>query len=1170
MTFRWKPAVFCALSILCNSAVPTEGQTLAYGVISKRQSEKKALLSLREFLMELQRKKGVNIVFSDTQLTGKTVALSPGDLNGDVGLLLQTALKDTGLQVIKTRKDTFLIIKNSQPAFPDESAVPLRNESARSFFTLVHLSRSLPSITPVFAKRIISGLVTDETGSPLPGVNILVKGTSQGTTTDIQGKYELTIPDDVMPVLVFSFVGFLTKEEIAEGRSQINVMLQTDNKSLEEVVVIGYGSSRKKDVVGALDIVSVKDAGANTATNPAQLLIGKSAGVQILQSNGNPGADAQILIRGTGSFTGVDPLYVIDGIQGNKTMFNTLAAQDIENITILKDASSTAIYGSAAANGVVIITTKKGRLGTPRITLNTQWGVASAWKRLDLLNASQYVDLLQDFAATANSTLPDKFKTADTRTDRTNWQDEIFRNALVSQNDFNISGGSEKINYNFSVSYISQQAIVKDYRNNRLNARLALQEDFGRVRLGQALNVRYIKDRGNRASIYNAVYYAPYKPVYDESIPGGFSNTTNVDDFSNGDNPLANVYLNKPKSGNYVLFPQVYGEIDLFKGLRFRTQLSAEIGGGRSESYQYYYLSGNNLSQPQRATLNFNNYAHYTLENYFSYNRTFGNHSISATLGNSYLDPGNTASLNGTGSNIPNDNIQNISVAQSQAVTGSTYGYARSAIISYFGRAGYTFNEKYILSASYRRDGASNFGANNRFGNFYGLGLAWRFVDETFVSRGLPFLSDGKLRLGLGRTGNNTIPTTGITSVLTFSGDPNGNLVYSLGTNEGFVSGTTIRTLSNPNIKWESTDQTDIGLDLAFMNNRLTVALDWYNRKSSGLLVRVPVSGSTGASISAEQPSKYANAASAQNKGVELAVGYRDDAGKGFLYNISANFSYNKNIVNSLGDEFAAPIQAGAFSNLPAFTYTAAGSPIGSFYGHRVSHVARDQAEIDALNQKARENSGQSDAVYQSGLLPGDFIFKDLDGDGKVTATDREILGNPIPRFLFGFNAGFNYRSFDFNLVLSGVAGLHLLNAFKFVTHNEATGHNTSTAMLDRWRQPGDNASLPRAGQSATGDGNLRPSDWWLENGSYARLRNITLGYSFPKSMLSSIGNGKVFSTLRIYVAAQNLFTITNYSGYDPEVSTQNDGNYIFSRGIDDRQQLPQPRTFLGGLQIGF
>lgn len=1102
---------------------------------------------LKNVLSQLEVKADVKFVYSNKAI-GASREVAFHAMNQKLSSALSSLLVPMGISYQLTKSGRILLLAE-KPAVKDQSVIPAEQ--------------------PDMADIKVTGKVTDEKGEGLPGVSVRIKGTQSGTVSNANGEFEVVVADPA-PVLVFSFVGYKTQEVPVGDKSTVTVSLQPDDKSLNEVVVIGYGTSRKKDVVGSVDIVTAKEAGSTTATTASQLLIGKSAGVQVVQANGTPGSDSQILIRGTGSFTGVDPLYVIDGIQGSKTMFNTLAPQDIENITILKDASSTAIYGSAAANGVVIITTKKGLTGAPKINFTSQWGVAKAWKQLDLLNASQYVDLLQDFAASTNAVLPEKFNTADVRVDRNDWQKQIFQSALASQNNLNISGGSEKVTYNFSLGYMNQKAIVKNYTDKRVNGRFSLDETLGRFHLGQTLNVRYVKDEGQLANITEAVSYAPYKEVFDASVPGGYSNTTNVADFNGGNNPLAAINLNHPVTQNFVFFPQVFAEIDLIKGLRFRTQLSAEIGGGKNSGYQYGYTAGNNLTQPQQATLGYNNYSYYTIENYFSYNKSFGKHSISATLGNSYLDPGHSSSVNATGTNIPNNSIQNISVAQSQTVSGSSYGYARSSVISYFGRGMYSFNDKYVLTGSFRRDGASNFGANNRFGNFYGLGLAWRFVDEDFVRNNLSFLSDGKLRVGQGRTGNNTIPTTGITNVLTFSGDPNGNLVYSLGTNEGFNPGTTIRTLSNPNIRWETTDQTDVGVDLGFLRNKLTVTVDYYNRKSTGLLVSVPVSGSTGASLSGTQPSKYANAASAQNKGIEFSAAYRGSTDNGLTYTVSGNIAHNKNIVNSLGSEFAAPIQAGSFSNLPTFTYTTAGSPIGSFYGYMKDHVAKDQAEIDALNAGAAEKSGDATTKYQAGLLPGDFIFKDINGDGVVDSKDQKILGNPIPKIVYGFNAGLNFKNFDLNMVISGVSGLKLLNAFKFVTINESTGHNATTGILNRWRQPGDLAELPRAGQSATGDGNLRPSDWWLENGSYLRMRNVTLGYTIPKTLLGNIGNGHIFSSIRIYVAAQNLFTITKYTGYDPEVSTQSGGSYIFSRGIDDRTNLPQPRTFLGGLQLGF
>ena len=1001
----------------------------------------------------------------------------------------------------------------------------------------------------------ISGRVTDKaTGEPLQGVTITLRKGKAAVTTDSAGNFSIQIrPGET---LLVSFVGYNGQDiRVGEG-SFFTVALEKGFSKLDEVVVIGYGTARKRNVVGALDVVAAKDAGATTSTNPSQLLIGKSAGVQVVQNSGTPGEDAQIIIRGTGSFTGVDPLYVIDGIQGDKTLFNTLSTQDIDNITVLKDASSTAIYGSAAANGVVIITTKKGKAGAPRISVTSQWGMAKAWKQLHLLKAAQYVDLLKDFAATTSSTLPAKFNTPAVLVDSNDWQKNIFRQALVSENNVNINGGSEKVTYSLSLGYISQQSIVQSLTNNRLNTRFALDENLGHFHFGQSLAIRYTRTKGQMANITDAIQYAPYKPILDPNIPGGYSIESNVEDFSNAINPLQAMNLQHPLTTDYVFFPQAFGEVGLVKGLRFRSQISGEIGGNRLTKYQYPYTLSNYLTSPRQAQLGYGSYSYYILENYFSFDRTYGKHAVSAVAGNSYTDPGNKSGITATGSNIPNDNIQNISVSPSQTVTSSYYDYAHSSIISYYGRLSYIYDGKYILTGSFRSDGASNFGPNNRFGTFPGVGAAWRFSDESFM-KGLSFLSEGKLRAGWGKTGNNFIPTTGITSLVTFSGSPTGNLVYSLGNNEGFYTGTTINTVSNPNIKWESTNQTDVGLDLSFLNNKLYMTLDWYNRKSSGLLVQVPLPGSTGASLSGGQPVQYANAATARNRGFEVMVGYRGSVGNKLSYNISGNFSYNNNKVLSLGGQFTAPIKDGSISGT-TMTYTAAGTPVGAFYGYKVDHVAKDQAEIDALNAKAPGGK------YQDGLLPGDFIFKDLNGSGVVTDSDQVVLGSPIPKYIYGFNASLNYGSFDLNLVVSGIAGVTSVNGVKGITSSEGTGHNASTDMLNRWRKPGDVAALPRAGQNASG--NTRPSDWWTEDGSYLRLRNITVGYSLPKEVVSRIAGGHTFAHIRVYLAAQNLFTITRYTGYDPELGNS---QFLFARGID-QGSLPQPRTLMAGVQLGF
>ena len=1020
--------------------------------------------------------------------------------------------------------------------------------------------------------RTVTGtVISNEDRRPVSGVSVLVQGTSIGTSTNANGRFSINAPTG--QVLVISSVGYQQKEVTPGNDNNLIIGLDLSSDNLKAVVVIGYGTARKKQMVGSASIVSTKDAGANTATNPAQLLIGKASGVQVLNSNGVPGSSSQIIIRGTGSFTSVDPLYVIDGIQASVNIFNSLTAQDIENITILKDASSTAIYGAAAANGVVIVTTKKIKSGTPRITVTSQFGTSQAWRLLDLLKAKDYVDLMKDYAITKGVPLPAKLNTPAANVDVTDWQREIFRSASSSENNVNINGGSDKVFYNLSLGYITQQSIVKDYEYKKINARFSLDETFGRFHFGQSLTIRHSKSTGQNIGLFfeGVTTYPTYQPIYDSTVLGGYSIVSNRDDLASARNPLQVLAMFSQKNNEYVLYPQLFGEVNIIKGLTLRSQIAATYGGGSRSSFQKAHTVSNFLSRQRQSTLGLNNYFTYTLENYLSYNKVIGKHNISATVGTSYIDAGYANNLFETGSNIANDNIQNTNVALTRTIGTSTEGYGtlEGRTKSNYARLIYSFNDRYVLSGSIRRDGSSNFGRNFRYGNFPGAGFAWNFSEENFVKRSFPFISDGKLRIGWGRTGNNKF-RLGLTDVFAYSGTPAGSLVYSFGTAEGYVPGTTVSTISNPFLRWEQTDQTDAGIDLGFLNNRLTLTIDWYNRKSSGLLVKVPLPSSTGILGVGRlgNPNVLTNAADAQNKGIELSLGYRSNSKGNFNYNINVNGSYNKNTTLSLSSGTQVPIKDGSILQAGSITITQQGSPIGSFYGFRVDHVARDQAEIDALNTAASGKTGVANTKYQSGLVQGDFIYKDLNGDGVVNSKDQEILGNPLPKYMYGVNIGANYKKFDFNLVASGLAGLKLINSTKYYTEMILEAHNATTAILNRWRKPGDVAALPRAGQNAS---NLRASDFYIEDGSYLRLRNITLGYTFSKSTLQSFSRN-VFSSVRIYVAAQNLFTITHYTGYDPEISTQSSGDgdaFIFRRGIDNGQ-LPQPRTFLAGIQLQF
>lgn len=1010
----------------------------------------------------------------------------------------------------------------------------------------------------------VSGKIIDEQGQALPGASIAIEGTTKGTFADENGYYTLTASSKNQ--LVFSFIGYTTQKIAVGNLNIINVTLKlSSDASLNEVVVIGYGTARRRDVTGAINTISSKDFGNNSATTPSQLLQGKSPGVQILNTSGIPGSGANIIIRGVGSFTNVSPLYVIDGIQSDGGLFNAINPQDVESITILKDAASTAIYGAAAANGVVLITTKKGKSGKPKVSVSSQWGFAKRSKKLDVLNATQYADLAKDYAAAQGSTLPAKFNSPDILVTRTDWQDAIFRTGALSNNAVSVSGGTDNVVYNFSAGYINQEAIVKDYRYRAINIRFSLEEKLGIFRFGQSLNTQFTNNTGNAADVTAALYMPPYFDIYDPTREGGFTAATNVKDLSNAGNPLVNIANRNTVNRNYILYPQFFGEVNILKSLKVRSQIAMSVGGANFSEYQKPFIDGNDLATGRSATESQSTFNWYLLENYATWNQTFaGKHTVELTAGNSYKDRGRSSFLRAQGTGIANDYVQNISVALTNTVTGANVGYGNNNVgISYFGRLMYNFSDKYILTASIRRDGSSVFGPANKFGNFPGVGLAWNVSNEEFM-KNIPQVNDLKVRVSWGKTGNNNIAAYQ-TTALTYSGSPTGNLVYSFGNAEGFYSGTSINAIPNPNLKWEETVQTNAGFDLSLFNSALNINFDYYNRKNNDLLVNVPIPNSTGSGSVSGSPTIASNAASAKNTGFELAVAYRKTTSGGFGYSFGVNGGYNKNEVISLGNEFSAPIRDGAFNQNSAATYTAKGFPIGSFYGRLIDHVAIDQADINKYDENAKKITNDPNAIYQANLKPGDFIFKDIDGNGVIDDRDVTVLGNPIPKFVYGFTINLNYKNFDLNLAASGVAGLKLYKEQNYVLLGTSALHNVSTDYLSRWRKSGDVAKYPAAGQNQTA--NLVPSDFYVEDGSYTRLRMLTLGYTFPRTFLSNASKG-VLNNVRVYISAENLITLTDYSGYDPEISTPAGSNFIFARGID-RGQLPQPKTILLGVQIG-
>jgi TonB-linked SusC/RagA family outer membrane protein len=1020
----------------------------------------------------------------------------------------------------------------------------------------------LLGITGSYAQaRQITGKVTDDQGTDLPGVNVVVKGTSNGTVTDFDGLYVL---NDVASgdILVFSSVGMISKEVTVGNQTEINVSLLTDVQQLDEVIVVGYTSTTRKNLSSSVAQLDNKEVTGLVVTDVKQSIQGKVAGVQVVNNSGDPGAGSRIVIRGMGSFTNSEPLYVIDGIQGGD--INSIPQGDIKSISILKDAATTAIYGSAGANGVVVITTKKGAEGNVKVDYNGSVGIATVSQRYDMVSPAEYVDLVRDIQQTNGLELTDKLKSDYVLVQRTDWQDEVFRNGTVTDHDLSISGGTNSVNYAFNTGYQYQEGTIIDRDFERLNLGLKLNEKLfkDRVRLGQTIRYKEDTYRGVLGNLESTLKMPEYLPVYDETNLGGYSRTDKLTDLQDARNPLNGVYNSRYKSGNISLNIDLFAEIDIYDGLMFKSQARISKSSGNSYNWNYPSMTGNGpIATSMKET--YYNWSSFFWENFLTYSKTFAeDHTVNATLGMSYQPAGEYRSISAAGSDYTSDAIKNISLANTKDITGAAVNSGKSRL-SYFASLGYIYKNKYILNATFRRDASSVFGEENRWGNFYGIGGAWTISQEDFLADN-DIISYLKLRASYGKTGNDNIPG-GLTSSTVWKGWSN-NIVYTFGDDTEMSTGSTINSVPNPYLKWEETTQFDVGLDIGFMDNKLNFVLDYYKRNNDDLLIQTVLPLTAGLGLPGQSGTQWINAASMVNNGFEFSATYRSDQSHDFHWDLTLNTTYNKNEVTDLGTIGDTPISAGQFMDgVGNPTRTDIGHPIGSFYGYRVDHVAVDQAEVDKLNQQAIDASGGAVTEYSQGLKPGDFIFKDIDGNGYLDTEDRTYIGNPSPKWQYGITFNADYKGFDFQLFMQGVADVEVVNGSRYWLEGMSRTFNATTRVLDRWRAEGDHASLPRAGQNS--GVNLAFSDFYVESGDYFRIRNIAIGYTFPESFL-----GNVFSKTRLYLAIQNAYTFTNYSGYDPEISTiyPYDSKYqTFARGIDWYNR-PNPTIYRIGVQLNF
>ncbi|MFY0627233.1 MAG: TonB-dependent receptor [Reichenbachiella sp.] len=1000
----------------------------------------------------------------------------------------------------------------------------------------------------------ISGTVLDETGAGLPGASVLVKGSSTGTVTDLDGKFSISAGSS--DVLVISFIGYTTQEVAVGGKSVIDVSLEVDAEQLDEVVVVGYGTQKRAEVTGAIASVDSEILNAVPTATVDQALQGRAAGVTVI-NNGSPGSAPTIRIRGLGTVNNNNPLYVIDGVISSS--IGSLNSSDIESIQVLKDASTTAVYGSKGSNGVIVVTTKSGKSGQIQVSLNAYAGSQWTDERFDLLNTDQYIDYVTDaFGAVPRMTDPQYASMLNNNTD---WQDAIFQSGAIQNYNAAVSGGGENSSFRISAGYLSQDGVIVGTSMERYNFRANSNFTWKKLKIGENISVAFGEqnpetNNGGRSAIEHAIKSAPYLPIYDETNDGGFRGPNTNIDGQDAENPLRVLTLGNITNKTVNVIGNIYAEYEIIEGLNFKTQVGAEYSNFEYNSFTPSYNddSDGSTHTSANAAIGKSTGSLFTVitTNSLNYKKTFAEKHNVEVLALAESTITKNENLNARSNNYITNDVNQVGNTESNVGSFSSE-YRR---IGYLGRLNYNYDGKYLISASFRRDASSRFGANERWGTFPSVSAGWRLSEESFIS-GIEAISNLKLRASWGKTGNDNIP----------------NYQYSTSIASDFhypimgadALGATAAGIANADLKWEETTMQNIGLDLGFFQDKITLSAEIYKNQSDDLLLPLQLPSSLGFHNS----TVIQNVGSMETKGFEMNIGYNDFSGD-FKWSVNLNFGTSQNEVLDLGANDA--INGAVFEN-ESISRTSVGHPAFQFYGWQFDGIFQTQAEVDG-------HAGGSQAANYS-AAPGDFRIVDVNGDGAITADDRTFIGNPFPDFTYGLNLSAEYKGLDFSLFFSGISGNDIYNTNMYDLEGMPRIFNSGTAVLDRWTATNASNTVPRA---AGAGANTSVSSRFVEDGSFSRLRNVTLGYDLASSVLK----GKI-TKFRIYVSAQNLLTFTDYSGLDPEVGAytvsqpnatpgaiggvptngngQPTGN--FENGID-RGNYPVPKSFIGGIEILF
>ncbi|HEY6914597.1 MAG TPA: TonB-dependent receptor [Paludibacter sp.] len=966
----------------------------------------------------------------------------------------------------------------------------------------------------VFAqKTTITGLVIDSKNEPLIGVSVVLKGTKTATVTNFDGKFSIEAATN--DVLVFSYIG-MNPQEITVGTAKtLRVILEDNTKALEEVVVIGYGSVKKKDVTTAITTVSTKDLDQRPMVTAAQALQGKAAGVSVVKPSGTPGQSMVIRVRGTTSMNSSnDPLYVVDGVTLDDISF--LAANDIESIQILKDASSAAIYGSRAANGVVLITTKSGIKGKAKVTLNSYVGQTSLGKTIKSLNVSQYKELLSDLGSTI--VIPNNVS------DSTNWYNETFQNALTQNYQLSISDATDKLKYYISAGYTDEQGIVKVAFFKRYNFRSNI-EDQIRPWLKLGANVSYsdytsngiITGQGsNRAGVVLSVINTPtYARVWDYKNPGQYNtNFYGLNVTSPAEN-MARSEDNKAQNNRFITTGSA--EITFLPNLKLKSSVTLDRYYNNYTSFLDPIKTSYGRTQHGEATDNRTSTTVMIYDNILSYNKSFGSHNFDFMGGTSGTTSMYTTSYQ-TVSNFIDGTIKTLNAGNKVSQGNGTYN-AESALMSYVGRLAYNYDSKYLVTANMRIDGSSKLHPDYRWGYFPSFSAAWRISSEEFM-KDLTWIDDLKLRGGWGQTGNQF----GLGDYDYLAGYSYNRINWWETGNANAVPIYTANSIRNKQLTWETCTQSDIGLDLTILKNRLTFAIDYYSKLTTNMLMRVDLPAG-----SAVVSSIVRNEGEMTNKGFEFSVN-SVNLNKDFKWTTDFNISFNQNMLTKLTLSQVYNTAMTSDNIREYIVRNAPGHSLGGFYGYI------------------------SDGVDSE---TGEMIYRDITGDGSVTTSDRTYIGNPNPDFTFGMTNVFSYMNFNLSVLLQGSYGNDIFNASRMETEGMYDAKNQSTRVLDRWRRPGMITTIPKAGYD------MKVSSYFVEDGSFLRVKDVNLSYNIPVKSMKKIG----ITRLQPYITATNLLTITKYLGFDPEVNQW--GNSGTVQGVD-WGTYPQTKSVIVGLNVEF